>query len=194
MKEKNVTQSHLNLSHNNLSGRIPTGHQLQTLVDPSIYEGSPQLCGGPLPKKCGADKALEGPNVENNVKEDEEDNVDKILFYGFIAIQFNVTNSKEDKGSIVRQAEKVPAGENSDSPKACSRVNWILESESEPESDCRFRNDGEVGTDRVVVESGDRPPSRPNSSSSTRSSSDWKANDVVIDMKTLNTRKGSENE
>ncbi|GKA03137.1 leucine-rich repeat protein [Tanacetum coccineum] len=44
--------SHLNLSHNNLSRRIPTGNQLQTLTDPSIYVGSKDLCGAPLPKNC----------------------------------------------------------------------------------------------------------------------------------------------
>ncbi|GKE87396.1 leucine-rich repeat protein, partial [Tanacetum coccineum] len=43
--------SHLNLSHNNLSGRIPTGNQLQTLTDPSIYVGNRDLCGAPL-KNC----------------------------------------------------------------------------------------------------------------------------------------------
>ncbi|XP_023771167.3 receptor-like protein 47 [Lactuca sativa] len=44
--------SRLNLSHNNLSGRIPTGRQLQTLTDPSIYEGNKDLCGPPLPNSC----------------------------------------------------------------------------------------------------------------------------------------------
>ncbi|GKV31137.1 hypothetical protein SLEP1_g39871 [Rubroshorea leprosula] len=44
--------SHLNLSYNNLSGPIPIGNQLQTLKDPTIYVGNPQLCGAPLMKKC----------------------------------------------------------------------------------------------------------------------------------------------
>ena len=44
--------SHLNLSFNNLSGRIPTGNQLQTLDDPSIYVGNNQLCGQPILKPC----------------------------------------------------------------------------------------------------------------------------------------------
>ncbi|GJY54243.1 leucine-rich repeat protein [Tanacetum coccineum] len=44
--------SHLNLSHNNLCGQIPTGSQLQTLMDPSIYVGNRDLCGAPLPKNC----------------------------------------------------------------------------------------------------------------------------------------------
>ncbi|KAM0027595.1 putative transferase [Helianthus debilis subsp. tardiflorus] len=40
--------SHLNLSNNKLSGQIPTRHQLQTLVDPSIYDGNLDLWGFPL--------------------------------------------------------------------------------------------------------------------------------------------------
>ncbi|XP_042942667.1 receptor-like protein EIX1 [Carya illinoinensis] len=44
--------SHLNLSFNNLSGQVPYGKQLQTLNDPSIYEGNYLLCGPPLPNKC----------------------------------------------------------------------------------------------------------------------------------------------
>ncbi|KAL7588782.1 hypothetical protein Lser_V15G37561 [Lactuca serriola] len=44
--------SHLNLSYNNLSGQIPTGNQLQTLNDPSIYAGNEHLCGPPLPNTC----------------------------------------------------------------------------------------------------------------------------------------------
>lgn len=44
--------SYLNLSHNFLSGQIPTGNQLQTLNDPSIYADNRDLCGAPLPKNC----------------------------------------------------------------------------------------------------------------------------------------------
>ncbi|KAJ3692616.1 hypothetical protein LUZ60_011711 [Juncus effusus] len=44
--------SQLNLSYNNLSGMIPTGYQLQTLDDPSIYEGNPFLCGPPISVNC----------------------------------------------------------------------------------------------------------------------------------------------
>jgi Leucine-rich repeat (LRR) protein len=50
--------SRLNLSYNLLSGRIPTGPQLQTLTDPSIYEGNLNLCGPPLNNYC------KSPNVE----------------------------------------------------------------------------------------------------------------------------------
>ncbi|MFS7975582.1 putative non-specific serine/threonine protein kinase [Helianthus anomalus] len=49
--------SHLNLS-NNLSGRIPTGSQLQTLIDPTIYAGNKDLCGAPLPKNCSNHEVL----------------------------------------------------------------------------------------------------------------------------------------
>ncbi|KAB1221570.1 Receptor-like protein 12 [Morella rubra] len=44
--------SHLNLSFNNFSGKIPSGNQLQTLNDPSMYEGNSLLCGPPLSTKC----------------------------------------------------------------------------------------------------------------------------------------------
>ncbi|XP_071926005.1 receptor-like protein EIX2 isoform X2 [Coffea arabica] len=47
--------SSLNLSYNKLSGPIPSGNQLQTLTDPSIYEGNIGLCGKPL-NSCPADE------------------------------------------------------------------------------------------------------------------------------------------
>ncbi|KAL3510413.1 hypothetical protein ACH5RR_029814 [Cinchona calisaya] len=47
--------SYLNVSYNNLSGRIPPGNQLQTLTDPSIYQGNGGLCGKPLLKNCPGD-------------------------------------------------------------------------------------------------------------------------------------------
>lgn len=59
--------SHLNLSYNNLTGKIPSGNQLQTLDDPSIYEGNLFLCGPPLASKhC--------PWEDNNDGGDGEDN------------------------------------------------------------------------------------------------------------------------
>ncbi|OAY71164.1 Leucine-rich repeat receptor-like protein FASCIATED EAR2 [Ananas comosus] len=63
---------YLNLSYNNLSGVIPTGNQLQTLDDPSIYIGNPYLCGPPSTRNCSANeinyKDNEGP--KDNSHED----------------------------------------------------------------------------------------------------------------------------
>lgn len=44
--------SDLNLSYNNLSGRIPTGSQLDRFNDPSIYKGNYYLCGPPTENNC----------------------------------------------------------------------------------------------------------------------------------------------
>ena len=46
------TKQALNLSNNHLWGEIPTGSQLQTLVDPSIYGNNLGLCGFPLGVAC----------------------------------------------------------------------------------------------------------------------------------------------
>ncbi|KAM3741987.1 hypothetical protein ACB098_07G038200 [Castanea mollissima] len=47
-----LTLSYLNLSFNNLSGEIPSGNQLQTINDPSNYQGNSLLCGPPLSTRC----------------------------------------------------------------------------------------------------------------------------------------------
>ncbi|XP_051136981.1 receptor-like protein EIX2 [Andrographis paniculata] len=75
--------SRLNLSNNNLSGAIPTGNQLQTLDDPSIYDGNPQLCGAPLLKRCPGNKPTKDFNPENDAA-DDGDSRDKILFSAFV--------------------------------------------------------------------------------------------------------------
>ncbi|KAL7257091.1 hypothetical protein ACSBR1_010928 [Camellia fascicularis] len=75
--------NHLNLSYNDLSGKIPTSNQLQTLIDPSIYEGNLALCGFPLTTKCTND----GGQAPNRDKEDtnDEGKFEKLLgfFVGF---------------------------------------------------------------------------------------------------------------
>ncbi|XP_027098106.2 receptor-like protein EIX2 [Coffea arabica] len=58
----------LNLSHNKLSGPIPSGNQLQTLTDPSIYEGNSGLCGKPLPNNCWEHKL---PTKNGPIDDDE---------------------------------------------------------------------------------------------------------------------------
>ncbi|KAL3535005.1 hypothetical protein ACH5RR_003466 [Cinchona calisaya] len=47
--------SYVNVSYNNLSGRIPSGNQLQTLNDPSTYQGNRGLYGKLLLNNCSGD-------------------------------------------------------------------------------------------------------------------------------------------
>lgn len=54
----------LNLSNNHLWGRIPTGNQLQTLADPSIYGNNQGLCGFPL----SACEPTSGEGAEDHAK------------------------------------------------------------------------------------------------------------------------------
>ncbi|XP_035549706.1 receptor-like protein EIX2 [Juglans regia] len=65
--------SHLNFSFNNLSGQVPYGKQLQTIYDPSIYEGNYLLCGPPLPNKCpGSETEPRGSPGEGNGEDDRD--------------------------------------------------------------------------------------------------------------------------
>ncbi|GFP86704.1 phytosulfokine receptor 1 [Phtheirospermum japonicum] len=81
---KLTSLSHLNLSNNDLSGQIPAGRQLQTLNNPSIYEGNPRLCGDPLLMKCHINSETP-PKVENDAGDDDDgDRADKIYLYAFI--------------------------------------------------------------------------------------------------------------
>lgn len=74
--------SFLNLSYNNLSGRIPSGNQLQTLNDPSIYIGNKNLCGAPLPKRRQDEENPAGsPNAYHGDQSDER----LWLYYGMAA-------------------------------------------------------------------------------------------------------------
>ena len=60
----------LDLSNNNLSGKIPTGTQLQSF-EASSYTGNPELCGAPLLKRCPDDE----PTVSGSagIARNEED-------------------------------------------------------------------------------------------------------------------------
>ncbi|KAM0015350.1 putative leucine-rich repeat domain superfamily [Helianthus debilis subsp. tardiflorus] len=64
--------SYLNLSFNNLSGAIPIGNQLQTLVDPSTYEGNDGLCGPPVSRSCKRNNSLHNHVVKNEGQDDDE--------------------------------------------------------------------------------------------------------------------------
>ncbi|XP_065035122.1 receptor-like protein EIX2 [Musa acuminata AAA Group] len=68
--------SYLNLSYNNLSGMIPSGHQLQTLNDPSIYMGNADLCGPPISKSCFNNKS-----TQNILQEYKKENPEWLWFY-----------------------------------------------------------------------------------------------------------------
>ncbi|XP_065035176.1 receptor-like protein EIX2 [Musa acuminata AAA Group] len=61
--------SYLNLSYNNLSGLIPSGHQLQTLDDPSIYMGNADLCGPPTFKSCSNNKTTDIQEYEKEISD-----------------------------------------------------------------------------------------------------------------------------
>ncbi|XP_015876327.2 receptor-like protein 7 [Ziziphus jujuba] len=52
--------SSFNVSHNNLTGPIPQGKQFNAF-DSSSYDGNPELCGDPLPKKCGNSQSPPSP-------------------------------------------------------------------------------------------------------------------------------------
>ncbi|KAH9743554.1 LRRNT 2 domain-containing protein [Citrus sinensis] len=79
--------AHLNLSFNNLSGEIPSNNQFQSLNDPSIYAGNPELCGSPLSNKCNKDL---GTSDFTEGDDEDGDDFDKLLFYSSIAVGFIV--------------------------------------------------------------------------------------------------------
>ncbi|OMO88222.1 hypothetical protein COLO4_20361 [Corchorus olitorius] len=79
--------NHLNLSYNNLSGQIPSSHQLQTIVDPSIYEGNPRLCGPPLLNNCST--STNGNGVSKG-KVDEDESSQTLWIYISAALGFVV--------------------------------------------------------------------------------------------------------
>ncbi|KAJ3691573.1 hypothetical protein LUZ61_020737 [Rhynchospora tenuis] len=72
----------LNLSYNNLSGPIPTGNQLQSLDDPSIYIGNNYLCGTLLSKSCNNNGTPSVYEIHDN------DYRNKILLYLFVVLGF----------------------------------------------------------------------------------------------------------
>ncbi|KAG1328214.1 putative receptor-like protein EIX2 [Cocos nucifera] len=76
--------SRLNLSYNKLSGRIPTGYQLQTLEDPSIYVGNLDLCGPPISESCSSNETDHGNH------EEYEDDGEMLWFYLGMVLGFVV--------------------------------------------------------------------------------------------------------
>ncbi|KAK9127375.1 hypothetical protein Syun_016172 [Stephania yunnanensis] len=83
--------NHLNLSYNELVGRIPSGNQLQMLEDPSIYEGNSKLCGLPLSLKCQDNETHDqAPNHVNGDIEEDEEGFELKWFYVSMAVGFVV--------------------------------------------------------------------------------------------------------
>ncbi|GLT69812.1 hypothetical protein SLA2020_419340 [Shorea laevis] len=77
--------SYLNLSYNNLSRPILIGYQLQTLEDPTMYAGNPQLCGVPLLKKCSNDTL---PPTITKFKGNDEGALKIMWFYVVVMLGF----------------------------------------------------------------------------------------------------------
>ncbi|XP_059633550.1 receptor-like protein EIX1 [Cornus florida] len=73
--------NHLNLSYNNFSGPIPSTNQFQTLNDPSIYEGNPELCGAPLSAECTTPNDGDVEDNDDEKKGKNEDEIDKLWFF-----------------------------------------------------------------------------------------------------------------
>ncbi|KAM3196536.1 hypothetical protein ACQJBY_072301 [Aegilops geniculata] len=73
--------SRMNLSYNNLSGKIPTGNQFQTF-DASDYIGNIGLCGYPLTNNCTGN-SLSGPTHA-----DHGDGSDDISLYLGLAVGY----------------------------------------------------------------------------------------------------------
>ncbi|KAG9441802.1 hypothetical protein H6P81_017656 [Aristolochia fimbriata] len=73
----------------NLSGKIPTGFQLQTLNDSSVYVGNDNLCGPPLFRKCLTN---DPPNMgkDGEEKRGKEDEIEIIGLFISIALGFVV--------------------------------------------------------------------------------------------------------
>ncbi|KAK9127379.1 hypothetical protein Syun_016176 [Stephania yunnanensis] len=83
--------NHLNLSYNELVGRIPSGNQLQTLEDPSIYEGNSKLCGMPLSLECQDNETHDhDPNHVNEDIEEDEEGFELKWFFVSMAVGFVV--------------------------------------------------------------------------------------------------------
>nr|AFK41089.1 unknown [Lotus japonicus] len=74
----------LDLSYNNLCGRIPLGTQLRSF-DASSYEGNADLCGKPLDKKCpGDEEAPQEPKSHKETSPEDNKSIYLSVAWGFI--------------------------------------------------------------------------------------------------------------
>ena len=71
----------LNLSYNNLSGKIPSGTQLQGF-DASYFIGNRALCGPPLTQKCPGEETPSRSEATTKDNEENEDDLGKWFYVG----------------------------------------------------------------------------------------------------------------
>ncbi|KAL6289525.1 hypothetical protein ACE6H2_007035 [Prunus campanulata] len=76
-----------NVSYNNLGGPIPTSTQIQTF-NTSAFEGNLELCGAPLPNKCGSNKGINEDDTNNKDLDNEHHQLP--WFYIFTTLGFIV--------------------------------------------------------------------------------------------------------
>ncbi|GAY63602.1 hypothetical protein CUMW_226940 [Citrus unshiu] len=89
---KNCSQLRvLDLSYNNLSGKISLGTQLQSF-NASVYAGNLELCGPPLPNQCPNEESTPCPGRDGdaNTPEDEDDQFITLGFYVSLTLGFIV--------------------------------------------------------------------------------------------------------
>ncbi|XAR53576.1 hypothetical protein NMG60_11022188 [Bertholletia excelsa] len=82
-------QSVLDLSDNNLSGRIPCSTQLQSF-NASSFEGNPGLCGVPLPIKCPGDETIDHGKQQKLDENEDEGELITLGFYISVGLGFIV--------------------------------------------------------------------------------------------------------
>jgi hypothetical protein len=76
---------HLNLPYNNLSGRIPSGYQLQAFANQTyIHIGNAGLCGPPVSKNCSSG---DDDNSSHAPRRGDRD-LSKMFFYLGLALGF----------------------------------------------------------------------------------------------------------
>ncbi|KAG6709464.1 hypothetical protein I3842_06G133600 [Carya illinoinensis] len=76
--------STLSVAYNNLSGRIPFKKQFSTFGT-QCYDNNPELCGGPLPRKCSSTNPLKDDKDE---KERSRIIDHPLFFYGFVIVSY----------------------------------------------------------------------------------------------------------